>query len=91
MDFYIFLGSHELCHTYGCFDSSDTQLSLTLDGDEVYYADFKEGLLVWDSRLPPSFHVPYAYKYEVLYQSTCKYEVYRWKPDKSASTKTKGK
>lgn len=91
MDCYIFLGSYELCHTYGCFESSDTQVCMTLDGDEVYYADFKKGLLVWDSRLPTSIHVPYAYAYAVDYRSTCRHDLYKWKPDKSAATKTKGK
>ncbi|KAI3359901.1 hypothetical protein L3Q82_014259 [Scortum barcoo] len=62
---------------------------MTLDENDVYYADFKKGLLVWDSRLPTSVHVPHAYSYEVHYRSTCKYELNRWKPDKSASTKTK--
>ncbi|XP_044038586.1 H-2 class II histocompatibility antigen, A-Q alpha chain-like [Siniperca chuatsi] len=78
-----------LCHTYGCFDSSDTQLSVTLDGDEVYYADFKKELLIWDSKLPTRFHVPWAYKYAVYYRSICKGSLQKWKQDKSATTKTK--
>lgn len=90
MDCCIFLGSKELCHTYGCFDSSDTHLSVTLDDDEVYYADFKNGLLVWDSKIPTFAHVPQAYKYAVYYRAICKEWLQRWKPDKSATAKPKG-
>nr|XP_046270895.1 H-2 class II histocompatibility antigen, A-D alpha chain-like isoform X2 [Scatophagus argus] len=80
--------SFELCHTYGCFESTDTQLCMTLDEDEVYYADFKKGLLVWDSRLPLSFHVSWAYKYAVYYRDICK-DVFRtWKQDKSIEKTT---
>ncbi|GLD66755.1 H-2 class II histocompatibility antigen, A-Q alpha chain-like protein [Lates japonicus] len=81
--------SLELCHSYGCFKSSDTHISLTLDGDEVYYANFKKGELIWDSRIPTSMHISQAYEYAVHYRFTCKYEVYRWEPDKSAATRTK--
>uniref|UniRef100_A0A8C9ZVG7 Ig-like domain-containing protein n=1 Tax=Sander lucioperca TaxID=283035 RepID=A0A8C9ZVG7_SANLU len=54
---------------YGCFDSSDTQLTVTLDGDEVYYADFKKGLLVWDSKIPTTVHVPLAYEIALHYRA----------------------
>ncbi|XP_042247603.1 H-2 class II histocompatibility antigen, A-Q alpha chain-like [Thunnus maccoyii] len=80
---------HELCHAHGCFDSSNTQLCLTLDGEEVYHADFKRGVLHWESKIPTTFHVPYAYKYAVYYQSICRRDMYKWKQDKSATTKTK--
>ncbi|KAM7372085.1 hypothetical protein PAMP_009280 [Pampus punctatissimus] len=86
MDCYIFLGIHELCHSDGCFDSSDTQISLTLDGDEVYHADFKKGDLDWESKIPIILHVPNAYNYALYYRTTCKSDIYRWKPDKSAAT-----
>lgn len=86
-----FLGSHELCLSYGCFDSSDTQLSVILDGDEVYYADFKKDLIVWDSKIPTALHVSWAYKYSVFYRYQCKGELNRWKPDKTLRAKTKGK
>uniref|UniRef100_A0A3P9CM83 H-2 class II histocompatibility antigen, A-Q alpha chain n=1 Tax=Maylandia zebra TaxID=106582 RepID=A0A3P9CM83_9CICH len=74
---------HTLCHIYGCFDSSDTQICAAFDGDDVYYADFKKDLLIWESKIPVSFHLPSAYKYAVLYRSMCKNDIYRWKPDKS--------
>ncbi|XP_033500001.1 H-2 class II histocompatibility antigen, A-Q alpha chain-like [Epinephelus lanceolatus] len=80
--------SHELCHNYGCFDSSDTQLCVTLDGDDVYYADFKEKGLVWESRIPSMIHVPWAYEYAVHYRQSCRYDLLRWKPDTSAATMT---
>ncbi|XP_078125430.1 H-2 class II histocompatibility antigen, A-U alpha chain-like [Sander vitreus] len=81
--------SHELCQSFGCFDSSDTQLTLTLDGDEVYYADFKKGLLVWDSKIPTSLHIPLAYEIALHCRTVCKDELKRYKPDKYATTKTK--
>uniref|UniRef100_A0A3P9CLM1 H-2 class II histocompatibility antigen, A-Q alpha chain n=1 Tax=Maylandia zebra TaxID=106582 RepID=A0A3P9CLM1_9CICH len=80
-------GSHTLCHIYGCFDSSDTQICAAFDGDDVYYADFKKDLLIWESKIPVSFHLPSAYKYAVLYRSMCKNDIYRWKPDKSVIKK----
>lgn len=91
MDCYMFLGIYELCHIYGCFDSSDTQLCVTLNGDEVYHADFKRGSLDWESKIPTMVHPPDAYKYAVYYRAECKGDMYRWKPDKYATTKTRGK
>ncbi|XP_051245003.1 H-2 class II histocompatibility antigen, A-Q alpha chain [Dicentrarchus labrax] len=79
----------ELCYNYGCFETSDTHMSLTLDDDDIYYADFKKDRLIWESRLPTSFQVSWAYSYAEYYRSICKGDVYRWKPDKSAATKTK--
>lgn len=90
MDCYVFVGSPKLCHVYGCFDSSDTQLSVTLDGEEVYYADFKKGELIWDSRVPVEFHVSWAYRYAVLYSSQCNNELKYWKHDKSATLMSRG-
>ncbi|XP_036945136.1 H-2 class II histocompatibility antigen, A-Q alpha chain-like isoform X1 [Acanthopagrus latus] len=81
--------SYELCHTYGCFESSDTQLTVTLDGDEVYYADFKKGVLVWESRLATMLHISWAYQDAVYYRSICKSNLLRWKPDKSAKERPK--
>lgn len=86
-----FLGSHELCLSFGCFDSSDTQLSVIFDGDEVFYVDFKKELIVWDSGIPFYIHVSWAYEYSAIYRYECKGELYRWKPDKSLTAKTKGK
>uniref|UniRef100_A0A3B4FDW8 H-2 class II histocompatibility antigen, A-Q alpha chain-like n=1 Tax=Pundamilia nyererei TaxID=303518 RepID=A0A3B4FDW8_9CICH len=68
-------GSHTLCHIYGCFDSSDTQICAAFDGDEIYYADFKKDLLIWESKIPTSFRSPDAYKYAVLYRSMCKNDI----------------
>ncbi|XP_030575671.1 H-2 class II histocompatibility antigen, A-U alpha chain-like [Archocentrus centrarchus] len=79
--------SNTFCHIYGCFDSSDTQLSATLDGDEIYYADFKKDLLIWDSKLPTNVRPEYAYTYAVLYRSICKTNIGRWKSDKSVIKK----
>ncbi|XP_038593412.1 H-2 class II histocompatibility antigen, A-Q alpha chain-like [Micropterus salmoides] len=70
-------------------DSSDTQLCMTLDGEEIYYADFKKGDLVWNGRLPTSLHVSWAYKYAVHNRIQCKGNLQTWKTDKSATTKTK--
>lgn len=72
-------------------DSSDTQLCMTLDGEEIYYADFKKGDLVWNGRLPTSLHVSWAYKYAVHNRIQCKGNLQTWKTDKSATTKTKVK
>ncbi|XP_067471891.1 H-2 class II histocompatibility antigen, A-Q alpha chain-like [Thunnus thynnus] len=85
----LFLGSHKLCHSYGCFDSSDTQVCLTLDGDEVYYADFKKGDLVWDSRIPLAFHASHAYEYAVYYRNDCKACLKTWTSDTSAISKNR--
>ncbi|XP_039681252.1 uncharacterized protein LOC120574852 isoform X2 [Perca fluviatilis] len=82
--------SHELCQSFGCFDSSDTQLTVTHDGEEIYYADFKKGLVVWNSKIPTTVHVPHAYKIALHYRMVCRGELARYKPDKSATTKTKG-
>uniref|UniRef100_A0A3P8SN27 Ig-like domain-containing protein n=1 Tax=Amphiprion percula TaxID=161767 RepID=A0A3P8SN27_AMPPE len=79
--------SHELCHVFGCFDSSDTQLCVTLDDDEVYYADFKKGVLIWDGRIPTSFQVPWAYKYALKYRTVCKNDIQIWKRDESITKK----
>ncbi|XP_039467413.1 H-2 class II histocompatibility antigen, A-Q alpha chain-like [Oreochromis aureus] len=79
--------NHEFCHTYGCFESSDTQLFLTLDGDEVYYADFTKELLIWESKIPTTLRPEQAYKYEVKYRATCKEDVQKWKKDKSTIKK----
>lgn len=81
---FLFVGSHELCFAYGCFESSDTQISMTLDGEELFYADFKKGDLVWDSKVPTEIHVSEAYAYAEYYRITCKHDIYLWKPDKSA-------
>ena len=91
IDYYIFIGIYELCHTYGCYDSSDTQLCVTLDGEEVYHADFKKGVLDWESKIPVVLHVPHAYNYAVYYRATCRGDLLRWKPDKSAATKPRSK
>ncbi|XP_063316324.1 H-2 class II histocompatibility antigen, A-Q alpha chain-like [Pelmatolapia mariae] len=80
-------GSHTLCYTYGCFDSSDTQACAAFDGDEVFYADFKKDLVIWESKIHQSFRSPDAYKYTVLYRSICRNDIYRWKPDKSVIKK----
>ncbi|KAM4716394.1 H-2 class II histocompatibility antigen, A-Q alpha chain-like [Anableps anableps] len=74
-------GGHQLCFTYGCFDSSDTQLYMTLDDDEVCYADFKNNRSVWDSKIMISQHYEYAYKYAEICQAVCKKDIYRWKQD----------
>ncbi|XP_041862780.1 H-2 class II histocompatibility antigen, A-Q alpha chain-like isoform X2 [Melanotaenia boesemani] len=79
---------HKLCQIYGCFDSSDTQLCLTLDDDEVYYADFKKDHIVWDSKIPTTFRAEWAYKYALIYRYMCKSDIKRWKQDETA-TRTK--
>ncbi|XP_062295280.1 H-2 class II histocompatibility antigen, A-Q alpha chain-like [Scomber scombrus] len=88
------VGNGALCiyaqlHTYGCSDSSDTQLCLTLDGEEVYHANFKKAGLDWESKIPVVLHVSHAYNYAVYYRAICRGDVYRWKPDKSATSKTR--
>uniref|UniRef100_A0A3Q4HG83 H-2 class II histocompatibility antigen, I-E alpha chain-like n=1 Tax=Neolamprologus brichardi TaxID=32507 RepID=A0A3Q4HG83_NEOBR len=65
---------HTLYYTYGCFDSSDTQICAAFDGDEVGYADFKKDQLIWETRIPISFRFPYAYKYAVHFRSIQKVE-----------------
>ncbi|XP_041862945.1 H-2 class II histocompatibility antigen, A-U alpha chain-like isoform X2 [Melanotaenia boesemani] len=86
----IYAEIHKLCHIYGCFDSSDAQLSVTVDDDEVYYADFKNDDLVWESKIPTAVRWAYewTYRYEVEYRSMCKALVKSWKVYKSL-TKTK--
>ncbi|XP_029014839.1 H-2 class II histocompatibility antigen, A-Q alpha chain-like [Betta splendens] len=75
--------SHEFCLAYGCFDSSDTQLSVTLDGEEIFFADFKKGDLVWDSRIPTSIHMSEAYGYAKYYRTLCNHDLIYFKKDKS--------
>uniref|UniRef100_A0A3Q1FN72 Ig-like domain-containing protein n=1 Tax=Acanthochromis polyacanthus TaxID=80966 RepID=A0A3Q1FN72_9TELE len=79
--------NHELCHVFGCFDSSDTQLCLTLDDDEVYYADFKKGVLIWDGKIPTSFQVSWAYEYALKYRTICRNDMQTWKRDESTTKK----
>lgn len=76
--------SHKLCVSFGCFDSSDTHISSTVDGDEVCYADFKKGVVVWDSKAPTTFHVDWAYGYAERFRSECKINSQLWKLDKTA-------
>uniref|UniRef100_A0A3B3UVH7 Ig-like domain-containing protein n=1 Tax=Poecilia latipinna TaxID=48699 RepID=A0A3B3UVH7_9TELE len=59
---------HQLCFTYGCFDSNDTQLYVTLDDDELYYADFKNNASVFDDKIISSVRSKYAYKYGEICQ-----------------------
>uniref|UniRef100_A0A672Z8Z7 Ig-like domain-containing protein n=1 Tax=Sphaeramia orbicularis TaxID=375764 RepID=A0A672Z8Z7_9TELE len=59
-----------LCHTTSCFKSSG-QVIVTFDGDELYHADFKKEEIVWESRVPTSFHFVHAYQYAV-YLCLCK-------------------
>lgn len=66
-------------------------MSVTLDGDEAFYADFKVKLLIWNSRVPIYARVPVAYNDSVHLRSECKVNVDRWKPDPSARAKPKGK
>ncbi|KAK2833543.1 hypothetical protein Q5P01_017432 [Channa striata] len=80
--------SHELCLSYGCFESGDTHISMILDGDDVFYADFKKGLLIWDSKIPTDIHVASAYEFSLYYRSICKGVLQRSKPDKSITTNT---
>lgn len=78
--FYIFLGSITLCYTFGCFKSSDTQVCVTMDGDEVFYADFKNGSLIWDSKIPTAIHASCAYSQALYSQYQCRYFVHDdWK------------
>uniref|UniRef100_A0A3Q2D027 H-2 class II histocompatibility antigen, A-U alpha chain-like n=1 Tax=Cyprinodon variegatus TaxID=28743 RepID=A0A3Q2D027_CYPVA len=76
-----FLGGHQLCFTYGCFDSSGIFLTVTLNDDEVCYADFKNNILVWDSKLATAVEYEWAYKYAEVCQVQCKKDIYRWKVD----------
>ncbi|XP_054891300.1 H-2 class II histocompatibility antigen, A-U alpha chain-like, partial [Poeciliopsis prolifica] len=75
------IGGHQLCFIYGCFDSSDTQLYLTLDDDELYYADYKNNASVWDSKIPTPVHTDYIYPYSKKYKAMCNKDIHRWKPD----------
>lgn len=78
--FYIFLGSIKLCYTFGCFKSSDTQVCVTMDGDEVVYANFKNGSLIWDSKIPTAFHEACTYSQALYSQHQCRYFVHDdWK------------
>ncbi|XP_071386152.1 HLA class II histocompatibility antigen, DP alpha 1 chain-like [Centroberyx affinis] len=79
----------KLCHSYGCFDTSDTELFVMLNEDEVYYADFKKGEIVWDGRVPFAAHFSWAYKYAEYYRASCKNQMESWKQDKSAVTKAR--
>ncbi|XP_032443170.1 H-2 class II histocompatibility antigen, A-Q alpha chain-like isoform X2 [Xiphophorus hellerii] len=75
--------SHQLCFTYGCFDSSDTELYVTLDDDKLYYADFKNNASVWDSKIE-TMKYKYTYttsEYAAICRTVCKKDIHRWKPD----------
>ncbi|XP_041708082.2 H-2 class II histocompatibility antigen, A-U alpha chain-like [Coregonus clupeaformis] len=65
---------HELMATYGCFESGDTEVVLLMDGNEVGYADFKEGKGVWTGpNVPPiiTSHSLIAYEYAKLTRIWC--------------------
>ncbi|XP_043957091.1 RLA class II histocompatibility antigen, DP alpha-1 chain-like isoform X2 [Gambusia affinis] len=76
-------GSHQLCFTYGCFDSSDTQVYVTLDNDELYHADFKNNIGVWDSKMETvqSKYTDTIREYAAIYRTACMKDIHRWKPD----------
>ncbi|KAM4534882.1 H-2 class II histocompatibility antigen, A-Q alpha chain-like [Fundulus diaphanus] len=74
-------GGHQLCFTYGCFDSTETQLYVTLDDDEVCYVDFKKRTAVWDSKIQATMLPALAYKNAETCRSVCKKDIHRWKPD----------
>ncbi|XP_043957086.1 H-2 class II histocompatibility antigen, A-Q alpha chain-like isoform X1 [Gambusia affinis] len=76
-------GSHQLCFTYGCFDSSDTQLYVTLDDDELYHADYKNNASVWNSKMETvqSKYTDTAREYAAICRTTCMKDIHRWKPD----------
>ncbi|CAG5897706.1 unnamed protein product [Menidia menidia] len=80
--------SHKLCYTYGCSDSSDTQLLITLDDDEVCYADFKKEIDICDNKIQTTARNKLKYELAQRYRLMCKHDIYRWKPDKTA-TRTK--
>ncbi|XP_049924709.1 H-2 class II histocompatibility antigen, A-Q alpha chain-like [Epinephelus moara] len=61
---------------------------MTLDGDEVYYANFTEEDVIWDSRIPVALHVSKAYEFAVYYRSLCKGNLAAWKNDESISAAT---
>ncbi|XP_014908579.1 H-2 class II histocompatibility antigen, A-U alpha chain-like isoform X2 [Poecilia latipinna] len=76
-------GGHQLCFTYGCFDSSDTQLYVTLDDDEIFYADYKNNTSVWDEKIAT---LKYRYtstarEYVEICRTVCNKDIHRWKPD----------
>ncbi|XP_038132613.1 H-2 class II histocompatibility antigen, A-U alpha chain-like [Cyprinodon tularosa] len=72
--------SHQLCFSFGCFESSDIFLDVTLDDDIVCYADSKNKIGVWDSKIPSTYFAE-GKKYFERCQAQCKKDVYRWKPD----------
>uniref|UniRef100_A0A3B3UUE5 H-2 class II histocompatibility antigen, A-U alpha chain-like n=1 Tax=Poecilia latipinna TaxID=48699 RepID=A0A3B3UUE5_9TELE len=77
------IGGHQLCFTYGCFDSSDTQLYVTLDDDEIFYADYKNNTSVWDEKIAT---LKYRYtstarEYVEICRTVCNKDIHRWKPD----------
>ncbi|XP_047214852.1 H-2 class II histocompatibility antigen, A-U alpha chain-like isoform X2 [Girardinichthys multiradiatus] len=78
---FICAAGHQLCFTFGCFDSSDTQLYITLDDDELVYADFKKSTAVWESKIPTTLRSDSAYKYAEACQIACNKDIYRWKAD----------
>ncbi|XP_029996512.1 H-2 class II histocompatibility antigen, A-U alpha chain-like isoform X2 [Sphaeramia orbicularis] len=80
-------GSHELCNTISCVQSS-AQVIFTCDDDEVYHADFKKEEVVWDSKIPAFLRLDHAYQYAVYSRHLCKRFFELWKGEKSAPTLT---
>uniref|UniRef100_A0A672Z601 H-2 class II histocompatibility antigen, A-U alpha chain-like n=1 Tax=Sphaeramia orbicularis TaxID=375764 RepID=A0A672Z601_9TELE len=79
-------GSHKMCHTLSCVQSSEAQVIFTCDGDEAFHADFKKGEVVWDSKIPTSCHAHYAYQYAVYFRQLCGNFFEKWKQEESAPT-----
>uniref|UniRef100_A0A1A8FQS1 Ig-like domain-containing protein n=2 Tax=Nothobranchius korthausae TaxID=1143690 RepID=A0A1A8FQS1_9TELE len=75
-------GSHKLCFVYGCFDSSDTQVYMTLD-DEFVIVNFKKDPAVWESKIPTHFRLEDVHRYVKTVQQDCKVDISEWKPDTS--------
>lgn len=54
---------------------------MTLDDDELGYADFKNNIGVLNSKLATAVDYEWAYKYAEVCQVQCEKDIYRWKVD----------
>ena len=62
--FFVILGP-EIRYMFGCFDSGDFQVVMEVDGDEVFYVDFKIKNAMWT--VPNFKNFRYAQFSELVY------------------------
>ena len=47
LSLFVFILGPEIQYMFGCFDSGDFQVVMEVDGNEVFYVDFKKKEAMW--------------------------------------------